>query len=336
MRTRDLFCALAVWTMPAAFAQDCLPWQEAPKPAGAAAEEAARRYLRAAARERPADAAWHARTGRLLFESQCYELAMSELLRARRLGENNAEFLLRLASVENILGAFGDAAADADAAAPLPPGSPAQRASAAALAGVAYRGAEQPDLAIARFRQALEFAPESENSAIMLAELLVEKGLSGDAAAVLEKFLARSPSAVEPWAQLGRLHLAAKNTARAIDCWTRVRRLNPEYPMADTMLAQAMSAQEAPDWQAVLKVLERARRKTPEDSDIFYLEGKALAQLKQYAGAARAFETAIRLRPLESSLYYQLGQVYQKLGRADLARKQFETMAHLRARQEGQ
>jgi len=336
MRTNYLFCTLALFAPCRLSAQDCLPWQQGTKPAGVAAEEAARKYLRNAAREHVSDAAWHTRAGRMLFDSQCYDLAMSELLRARRLGENGEELLLRLASVENILGAFADAAADADAAASLPPGTAEQRASAAALAGVAYQGMGQDDLAIARFRRSLELAPDQENSALMVAELLAKRELRTEAVATLEQFVARNPSAVEPWAQLGRLHLALAHPARALACWTRVQQLNADYPMLDSLLAQAMLAENKPDLRAVLRVLERAKQKTPEDFDLSYFEGKALVQFGRYTEAAKAFETAIRLRPLQSSLYYQLGQVYRKLGQADLARKQFAIMAHLRAGREDQ
>jgi tetratricopeptide (TPR) repeat protein len=314
---------------------DCVPWQESAKPVGTAAEESARKYLRNAAREHAADAEWHAHAGSMLFDSQCYDLALSELLRAGRLGAAGAEFLLRVASAENILGAFADAAVDADAAASLPDASPGQRASAAALAGVAYQGAGQKDVAIARFRRSLELAPDLENSALLLAELLQQKGLEREATGTLEKFAARNPSATEVWAQLARLHLASGNPARAVACWTTVRQRNPAYPMVDSMIAQAMLADANPDWQAALRVLERAKQQTPGDSDLFYFEGKALAQLGRYAEAAKALETAVRLRPLQSNFYYQLGQVYAKLGRADLAKKQFEIMAHLRAGQEG-
>jgi len=335
MCTRHLLCALALFASSASMAQDCLPWQDGTKPRGAAAEEVARKYLRNAAREDLSGAELHARLGRMLFDAQCYDLALSEILRARQLGANGADFLLRLASAENILGAFPDAAADADAAASLPPGSAGQRASAAALAGVAFQSMGQADLAIERFRRSLELAPELENSALMLADLLAKKGLHTEAAAILEKFVARTPSAIEPWAQLGHLESVLGNPARALGCWTRVQQLNADYPMLNSMLAQAMLAERNPNLPVVLRVLERAKQKTPQDSDIFYFEGKTLVQLGRYAEAAKAFETAVRLRPLQSNLYYQLGLVYRKLGHEDLARKQFEIMAHLRAGQEG-
>src|SRR5262249_44714388 len=157
------------------------------KPSGFSAEEAARKYLRETARRQPSDPEAHLRLGEMLFQTQCYDLALSELLRARRLGADSPEFLLRLASVENILGAFPDAAAEADQAAALPSATADQRASAAGLAGLAFASMNQDDLAIARLRRSLELAPQLENSALMLADLLARKGLTAEAAAILEK-----------------------------------------------------------------------------------------------------------------------------------------------------
>ncbi|SRR5581483_3870921 len=335
MRTHSLLCAVVLFAFSMHAEQDCLPWQNGAKPPEAVAAEAARKSLRNTVREHPSDAALHARLGRLLFEGQCYDLALSELLRARRLGENGADFLLRLASVENILGAFADAAGDADAAASHPSASNAQQASAAALAGVAFQGTGQDDLAIARFQRSLELAPELENSALMLGQLLVRKQRPTEAARILENFVARNPAAVEPWAQLAQIQAVLGNAARALACWTKVQQLNPRYPMLDSMLAQAMLAQKNPDLPGALRALERAKKNGPPDFDVFYFEGKTLVQLGRYADAAKAFEAAVRLRPLQSNLYYQLGQVYRKLGQTELARKQFEIMAHLRGGQEG-
>jgi tetratricopeptide (TPR) repeat protein len=334
MRARDLFCALALLASAAHAAQDCLPWQQGSKPAAVADEETARKYLRDAVREHASDTRLHAQLGQMLFDAQCYDLALSEMLRARRLGENSPDFLLRLASAENILGAFSDAAADADSAAALP-ASARQRASAAALAGVAFESMGEDDSAVARFRRSLELAPDLENSVLMLADLLAKKGLKEEAAAALEKFTARNPALTEPWARLAGLHLALGDPARAVACWTRVRQLSPDYPMLDSMLAQAMLAGRNPDLPAVLRVLERAKQKTPGDSDLFYLEGRTLVAMGRYHEAAKSFQAAIRLQPLQSTFYYQLGLVYRKLGQADLAHEQFEIVSHLRSARQG-
>lgn len=333
MRACKLLSSLALLVLTCA-AEDCLPWEQGGKPTGGEAEQASRKYLRNAARQFPSDAEWHARTGQLLFEGQCYDLALSELLRARRLGAGGADLLLRLASVENILGAFADAAEDAETAATLP-GPPGQRASAAALAGVAYQALGKPDLAIARFRRSLELVPDLENSALMLADLLTRKEQRSEAALVLQTFVARKPDAIEAWAMLGRLYAALNDPARSLASWNRVRRLNAGYPMADSMIAQAMLAGTNPNLEEVLRVIQRAKLQSSEDAELFAAEGKALMQLGRHAEAVHAFENAIRIRPRQANFYYQLGQAYQKLGRPDLAKRQFEIMTHLRTTPEG-
>ncbi len=190
---------------------------------------------------------------------------------------------------------------------------------------------DELDAAIIRFRRSLALDPRSESSALQLGKLLERQNLYGEAAAVLEKLVASKPSSAEGWAQLASVQAARRDVKRALVCWTRVRRLKPDYPMVDSMIAQAMLAREHPDLKEVLSVLKRAESKTPDDADNFYLEGKTLVALGSYAAAANSFETAVRLRPGESNFYYQLGLTYQKLGRADLAQKQFETLKRLRA-----
>lgn len=329
MRAFALLCAIALpGALPAA---DCLPWEQGAKPSGFEAEEKAREYLRNSVRDHRSDARLHAQLGQMLFAGQCYGLALSELLRARALGANTPEFLLKLAATESILGAFADSAADADAVSQIP-GPPEQLASAAALAAVGFEGMGELDAAIIRFRRSLELDPRSESSALQLGKLLARQNLLEEAAVILEKLVASKPASAESWAQLASVQAARRDVKRALVCWTTVKRLQPDYPMVDSMIAQAMLAQEHPDLKEVLSVLKRAESKTPDDADNFYLEGKTLVALERYVDAANAFETAVRLRPGESNLYYQLGLTYQKLGRADLAQKQFDTLKQLRTR----
>src|ERR1700733_4051400 len=107
MRTPQLLCALALCCSAGLAGDDCLPWRDGPKPVGAEAEEQARSDLRKAARDFPSDSSEHFRRGQMLFDGKCYTLALSELLRARTLGETGFDLLVRVASIENILGAFG-------------------------------------------------------------------------------------------------------------------------------------------------------------------------------------------------------------------------------------
>ncbi len=86
MRTFALLCAIALpGTLLAA---DCLPWEQGAKPAGFEAEEKAREYLRNTIRDHRSDARLHAQLGQMLFAGKCYDLALSELLRARAMGVN--------------------------------------------------------------------------------------------------------------------------------------------------------------------------------------------------------------------------------------------------------
>jgi tetratricopeptide (TPR) repeat protein len=329
MRTPQLLCALALCCSAGLAGDDCLPWRDGPKPRGAEAEEEARSDLRKAARDFPSDFREHLRLGQMLFEGKCYALALSELLRARTLGERGFEVFARLASLENILGAFGDAAVDADAAAQAA-SSPQQRASATALAGLAVEALGQDDAAIARFRQSLQLEGRQESSSLELAKVLERKGLYAEAATVLEKHVAQFPASAEGWAELAATQTALHNPERAVDCWGRVSRLKPDYAMVESRQIQAMLAEQQPDMHAVLRAVEKAKTRTPQDTDLFYFEGKAWLGLGSTTEAAKALENAVRLRPLEAAYHYRLGLTYRKLGRLQLAQKEFDMVKRLR------
>ena len=330
MRTPQLLCAIALCCSAGLAGEDCLPWRDGPKPAGVEAEEQARSDLRKAARDFPSDAVEHLRRGQMLFEGRCYTLALSELLRARTLGETGFELLVRVASIENILGAFSDAAEDADAAAQAA-SLPQQRASAAALAGLALEALGKDDDAIARFRQSLQLEPRQENSSLRLAKLLERKAQYPEAATLLEKHVAEFPASADGWAELAATETALHNPDQAAEDWGRVARLKPDYPAVESMQIQATLAEQQPDMRAVLRMVEKAKAKTSQDADLFYFESKAWMGLGRSAEAVKALENAVRLRPLEAAFHYQLGSLYKKLGRQELAQKEFDMVKQLRA-----
>ncbi len=265
----------------------------------------------------------------MLFEGKCYTLALSELLRARTLGATGFELLVRVASIENILGAFSDAAEDADAAAQAASLSQ-QRASAAALAGLALEGLGQDDDAIARFRQSLQLEPRQENSSLQLAKLLERKAQYAEAATLLEKHVAEFPASADGWAELAATETALHNPDHAAEDWGRVSRLKPDYAMVESRQIQAMLAEQQPDMHAVLLAVEKAKTRTPQDTDLFYFESKAWMGIGRSAEAVKALENAVRLRPLEAAYHYQLGLTYRKLGRLQLAQKEFDMVKRLR------
>ncbi len=320
--------------------------------------------LRTMSQAFPRDAALHAQVAPLLFERGHHDLALAEYLRARQVGPASHEESLRLASLANIAGGFDDAVRESLAVVQAP-GAPARmRAAAAAIAGISYDGLGKRTEAVEQLRQAIRLAPDLENSYLTLAEVHEKAGAHEEAAAVLAEgwkalpgsavigsrlgeswlaagrpqnaaaalaeVVAKLPSSAEAWAVLARARTATGEPTEAVRAWRQVERLQPAYPMLPVMLAQALVAQNPPANADALLELRKAERLTPDDPEIYYLEGRIHVSEGRYAEAANRLERALRLRPGMANWYYQLGLAYQRLGKTAQAKEQFERMNHLR------
>src|SRR5439155_8902057 len=109
-------------------------------------------------------------------------LALAELLRATRDGLQDPAILLMLSTLENNMGAYADAVRDATSV----DGSAEQRATAAAIAGLAYKNQKKNEDAIRLLKHAIELAP-SEIAYLALAEIYETSQKPADAARLLEQ-----------------------------------------------------------------------------------------------------------------------------------------------------
>src|SRR5205807_9601239 len=105
----------------------------------------------------------------------------------------------------------------------------------------------------------------------------------------------------------------------AAESLREIARRSPDYPMIYTMLAQALLKLDPVDYADALRTLERGRQAAPSDPEIYYMQGKILAELGRYEDAATALRRAVELGPTMATPYYQLGLVYQKLNRQSQA-----------------
>jgi Flp pilus assembly protein TadD len=69
----------------------------------------------------------------------------------------------------------------------------------------------------------------------------------------------------------------------------------------------------------VVKLLEEALKRRPQDGESHYLLGTVLAQQDQYERAAHHLERSIALSPKNPLPHYRLARVYLKLGRKEEA-----------------
>jgi tetratricopeptide (TPR) repeat protein len=312
---------------------------------------------------RNAVAQLHAQLGGALLQQRKLDLALAQLLRARQAGVDDPSIRLMLATLENNLGAYSDAIRDAtslDSGAATVP----QRATAAAIAGLAYKNQKRNDEAIRLLKYAIELAPgetaylalseiyETSDQAAEAAKLLeqgtsalpgsqeialafgrnlVNAGENQRAVAFLTAITQQGPADAEAWHWLAQAQSSLGEFQKATESLQQLARRKPDYPMIDIMIAQSLLKWDPPDYEQALRFLDRATETAPTDPDVYYLRGKIYFSLGRHAEAVKPLRRAIELGPTVSLSYYQLGQVLQKLGRETEAKEQFDKVRVLKS-----
>jgi tetratricopeptide (TPR) repeat protein len=305
----------------------------------------------------------HGQLGGALLQKRHLELALAQLLRAARAGLLDPSTLLMLATLENNLGAYSDAIRDATDLDGAPAATVAQRATAAAIAGLAYKNQKKDEEAIRLLKRSIELTP-GEPAYLALAEIyemsektaeavkLLEQGTAalpgslkialafgrtlvdaGDhqrAAAVLSGITQQASADVEAWHWLAQAETSLGNFKKATETLEELARRQPDYPLIDVMIAQSLLKWDPPDYEQALRFLDRAAKTAPTDPDVYYMRGKIYYSLGRYAEAVKPLQRAIELGPTASASYYQLGQTLQKLGREAEAKEQFDKVRYLK------
>jgi Flp pilus assembly protein TadD len=321
-------------------------------------------WLRGAAARFPLDAELHSGLARFLAENQLLDLALAESLRSERTGAIDSSAAVALAVLENTVGAYHDAIRHA-AAVEIQPGLDGQvKASAAGVAGLSYASLGQKDEAERHLKMAIEFAPADDNSYLALAYLYEKAQRFADAVSVLKQgrersanpanfllplgnnlvwaeqfqsgvdvlgeLIARSPGVPEAYVRLAEAYREMGRPELEVRSLEGLARIKPDYPMIHVLAAQAMMTMEPVDSAKVLAQLAAAEKSAPDDPDVFYLRGKALAASGRFQDSVAALKRAITLRPLEPGPYYQLGLAYKKMGQTALARETLERMQYIK------
>ncbi len=327
------------------------------------------RLQQIAARGLPQSGQIHAQLGEQLFQQKQFDLALAELLRFKQSGLEQPESLFLLARVENAVGAYEDAVQDA-ARVENDAGLPERlRAAAATVAGLACKSIKQDDDAVRHLKLAIQLAPadlgttiesaylalaetyteeqnpvearkvleqgtkalpDSTKIAVALGRNLAETGGNTAAIALLKELIRNAPGEAEAYRWLAQAYTSSGEVRLATEALEQLAQRQPEYPMADVMIAQSLLKEEPVDYTKALNRLERAEKSSPADPDIYYLRGKIYSSMGRYRDAVTALQRAIELGPAIPNSYYVLGLAYQKLGQTALAKEQFERMAHVR------
>jgi tetratricopeptide (TPR) repeat protein len=320
--------------------------------------------LRAAAAHFPRDADLHSGLARFLAENQLLDLALAESLRAEQTGAIDNASAVALAVLENTVGAYHDAIGHAMAI-ERQTGLDAQvKASAAGVAGLSYASLGQKDEAERYLKMAIELAPAQDNSYLALAYFYEKGQRFNDAAGVLKQgrerssdpdnfvlplgnnlvwgeqfqagvdvlreLIAKRPEIAEAYIRLAEAYRKMGRPELETETLGRLARLKPNYPMIHILAAQAMMTMDPVDYPKVLVELAAAEKIAPNDADVFYLRGKALAATNRLREAVIALKRATELRPIEPNAYYQLGLTYQKMGETELAHQTMERLRYIR------
>jgi tetratricopeptide (TPR) repeat protein len=320
--------------------------------------------LRSAATRFPRDADLHSGLARFLAENQLLDLALAESLRAEQTGVIDNTSVVALAVLENTVGAYHDAI-DLAKTIEKQTGLDAQvKASAAGIAGLSYASLGQKDEAERYLKMAIDLAPAQDNSYLALAYFYEKGQRFNDAAAILKQgrehssnpdsfilplgnnlvwgeqfqagvgvlseLVARKPDAAEAYIRLAEAYQKMGHPELESQALGKLARVKPDYPMIHVLAAQAMLTMDPVDYPKVLTELAVAEKTAPNDPDVFYLRGKALAATKRFREAVIALKRATELRPMDPNAYYQLGLTYQKMGESTLAHETLERLRYIR------
>ena len=320
--------------------------------------------LRTAAARFRRDAELHSGLARFLAENQLLDLALAESLRAEQTGAIDNTSVVALAVLENTVGAYHDAIDHAIAIEKQTGLDSQVRASAAGVAGLSYASLGQKDEAERYLKMAIDLAPAQDNSYLALAYFYEKGQRFNDAAAILKQgrerssnpdglllplgnnlvwgeqfragvdvlseLIAKQPQAAEAYIRLAEAYRKMGHPELETQALGKLARVKPDYPMIHVLAAQAMLTMDPIDYAKVLTELAAAEKVTPNDPDVFYLRGKALAAAKRFREAVIALKRAMELRPMDPNAYYQLGLAYQKMGETTLAHQTLERLRYIR------
>jgi Flp pilus assembly protein TadD len=191
--------------------------------------------------------------------------------------------------------------------------SPPDPADALIEEGVRLAQQGQLDLAVSRFRLALQRRPDHPKAYHNLAVALAEKGRLDDALEHMATALRLHPDYLEARVNLGHFLVQARRLDEAVAAFRQALQLQPDHADALLHLGVCLTQSRRPDEAAVY--LEHLVRLRPDFVEGHNRLGLALTDLGDLDGAARAFDEALRLDPRCADAHANLGSVRKAQGR---------------------
>jgi tetratricopeptide (TPR) repeat protein len=210
---------------------------------------------------------------------------------------------------------------------------------------------------MAAYQDAIRLDPGREAFRVALAKELIALGAFDQAAAELQKSLARFPTSAPLLTLAGILQYSGGQTDAARQVLARAISADPKYEPAYVSLAkiildssgapgqeemtalcrwdkvtcsalQLRAARDANDADMEQRSIAALRAAPPQNATAACALGQAYAWSDRPQEARRALETCVKLDPTPQN-HYRLAQIYRKLGQTDLAQKQLEARSRL-------
>jgi tetratricopeptide (TPR) repeat protein len=307
---------------------------------------------KAIAREERAEAYYHFSLGLQARFSGETESALTEYRRAQKLDPASSEIRIEIARLLRETGRFDEAIREAQAAVSMDP----ENADAHSALGQLYLlRAETGDptealrKAAAEMEAAVRLEPNDGGTLLQLAALYGRLQDHKESARVWQQYAALDPASFDAQLQLGTQYLALGDSAKAAAALQRALEIEPSSARAYQRLGEAYANADQMD-QAILhfrkaleleptdirtrlglgEILFRAHRNQEAlaeanavlaaDAKNRYaldLQGRALRELKDYDGAARAADTVLALSPGDLKASYLKVTIAE--GRRDFA-----------------
>ncbi len=182
----------------------------------------------------------------------------------------------------------------------------------------------QLDLAVRRFREALDGNPRLVGAVFDLGMALIQLERWPEAAEALGQVARQQPGSVE----VAHLHaLALFNARRQAEAEVEVARgiqLNNRYAPLFTLLGIMLSSQG--EHARAVQLLKRAVLLAPDDFDAQFYLGRASFALRELEAALTALSRAVQLQPRHKDARFFLATTLESLGRGDQAEREYRRL----------
>ena len=208
-----------------------------------------------------------------------------------------------------------------------PTPTPTRTPQSLAIEAEAHYGQGQLDEAIAAYEQVVTISPNDATAHVRLAQLLILRARTAEAAEQAVEAVLLEPSNPEGLASLCRALDWEGQYAEAFDACGCAIELAPDYAEAYAYLAEVYA--DTGDWIPARNYAQQAVDLNYQSMDAHRNQGYVLEKQGRYRQAVEAYENAIVLHPRLASLYLAVGRNYRALGKFTEAVDRFEKAIRL-------